>query len=447
MFALGVCYWLFNKPLEPTESFFSRKFKQKTAIVEANTKVLHAGYNYAQSVGLFTHYYAIEPAKIEKGKYRNITGNQATAWGLSAAAEKSGLQLFCGSYPITPATEILQELSLLKNLGVKTFQAEDEIAGICSAIGASFSGCLGITTTSGPGFALKTEAVGLAIITELPLVIVNVQRGGPSTGLPTKTEQGDLLQAIHGRNGESPLIVIAASTPSDCFYYAFEACKLSLEYMTPVVLLTDGYLANGAEPWKIPAMKNLPDIKVPLIKESSNNYKPYERDNDKLNRYWAVPGMKGKEHQIGSLEKVNITGAVSYVPENHELMVNLRNEKVQRIANYINLQEVYGDANAELLVVGWGSTYGQLMRSVSELIEKGKSIALCHFNYIFPLPKNTEDILKNHKKIIVCELNGGQFAEYLRSRFPYKLLQYNKIQGLPFTIEELKHKFNKILGN
>ncbi len=445
MFALGMVYWMFERSMEYTQEFLRKKFKKNQQIVEANIQVLHAGYNFAKTIEALAYNYSVAPAKIKKGTYRNITGNRATAWGLIAAAEKANLPLFCGSYPITPATDILQELSARKDLGVKTFQAEDEIAGICTAIGASFAGNFAVTTTSGPGLALKTEASGLAVITELPLVIVNVQRGGPSTGLPTKTEQSDLMQAIHGRNGESPMPVIAASTPSNCFDYAFEAGRIALEHMTPVILLTDGFLANGAEPWRIPKMADLHNIKVPFAKEGED-YQPYARDEKNLVRKWAIPGTKGLEHRIGGLEKMNITGTVSYIPENHQLMSDLRAEKVKRIANSIPDLKVKGEASADLLVVGWGGTYGNLVTAVREMQRENKSIALAHFNHIVPLPKNTEEVLSRHKKVIVCELNNGQFVEYLRGQFQQiKFEQYNKLQGLPFTLVELKQKFNELL--
>jgi len=445
MFALGITYWLFSRPLEHSITFFEKKFKTKPILVEANTRALKGGYNYAEHVQAMPRF-VVQPADIEKGVYRNMNGNQATAWGLIAGAEKAGLPLFLGSYPITPATEILQELAARKDLGVKAFQAEDEIAGICSAIGASFAGNFGVTSTSGPGLALKTEAAGLAVITELPLVIVNVQRGGPSTGLPTKTEQADLMQALYGRNGESPIPVVAASTPSDCFYWAFEASRIALEHLTPVILLTDGFLANGSEPWKIINMNDLPEIKVPKAAEGTVNYKPYKRDAEKLVRQWAIPGMKGMEHRLGSLEKMDVTGTVSYVPENHQKMTEIREAKINRIANYIPQQEVIGDTSGELLVVGWGGTLGHLKTAVTELREEGKRVSLCHFNYINPLPLNVDEIFSKFKKIVVAEINLGQMANYLRIKHQkYNYLQYNKIQGLPFTITELKEHFITLL--
>jgi len=432
--------------LKFTEEFFEKKFKKVPTIIDANKKVLKAGFNYGYNVQELTPY-KVSADEIEKGTYRNINGNTATAWGLMAASEKANLPLFCGSYPITPATDILHELAKHKDLNVKTFQAEDEIAGISSSIGASFAGNFAVTTTSGPGLALKTEAIGLALITELPLVIVNVQRGGPSTGLPTKTEQSDLMQAVQGRNGEAPLPVIAASTPANCYDYAFQASKIALEHMTPVILLTDGFLANGTQPMKIQNTDTLPAINAPIAKFDENKaYLPYERDEETLVRKWATPGTPGLEHRIGGLEKMDKTGTVSYVPENHELMTYYRQKKVDLVANAIPEQELIGDAEADLLVVGWGGTYGHLLTVVHDLQAQGKKISLAHFNYIVPLPKNTEEILKGHKKIVVAEINGGQFANYLRQNFNgIEFLQYNKVMGLPFTVEELTVHFNKLM--
>jgi 2-oxoglutarate ferredoxin oxidoreductase subunit alpha len=446
MFALGMVYWLFHRPLEFTQKFFEDKFKKIPIVVEANKIVLKAGYYYAETIEALHPSYSVAPAKIESGTYRNINGNTATAWGLIAAAEKANLPLFLGSYPITPASEILQELSKRKDLGVKTFQAEDEIAGICTAIGASFAGHLAVTNTSGPGLSLKTEASGLAVITELPLVIINVQRGGPSTGLPTKTEQSDLFQALYGRHGESPLVVLAASSPSNCFKYAFEACKIALEHMTPVILLTDGFLANGSEPWKIPDMDQFPAIKAPLVKEGTLDYQPYQRLNKSMVRGWAVPGTKGLEHRIGGLEKMAVTGAVSYVPENHQVMTDEREEKINRVVDVIPNQEILGDKEGELLMIGWGGTYGHLYTAYRELKKEGVKLSFTHFNYIKPLPKNTHDILRKFKKLIVCEINNGQFAGYLRMKFQdLEFMQYNKVQGLPFTVIELKEKIISVL--
>jgi 2-oxoglutarate ferredoxin oxidoreductase subunit alpha len=447
MFALGMVYWMYGREREYTIDFFKKKFKSKPHLIEANTKVLNAGYYYAETLELIPNAYSISPAKMETGTYRVIMGNTATAWGFLAAAEKSGLELFLGSYPITPATDILHELVKHKHFGVKAFQAEDEIAGITSAIGASFAGDLAITTTSGPGLALKGEALGLAIMTELPLVVVNVQRGGPSTGLPTKTEQSDLMQAMYGRNGESPVIVIAASTPANCFDYAFQASKLALEHMTPVVLLTDGYIANGSAPWKIQSIEELPDIKSNQLKEGSENVNPYLRDKDKLTKSWAIPGTPGFEHRVGGLEKDAISGNVSHSPENHEEMTRIRAEKVKRVQNYIPEVETEFADSGDLLVIGWGGTYGSLHSAVKQINDEGyKNIGFAHFNYINPLPKNTAELLTKFKHILVCELNDGQFANILKINFSgYEFLQYNKIQGLPFGNSELIEQFKKVL--
>jgi 2-oxoglutarate/2-oxoacid ferredoxin oxidoreductase subunit alpha len=445
MFALGMVYWLFDRSLDYTEAFFDRKFHHKANVAEANKLALRAGYYYAETIEALRPVYKILPAPIDKGTYRNINGNQATAWGFIAAAEKAGLKLFIGSYPITPATGILEELASRKDLGVISFQAEDEIAGICTALGASFVGRLAVTSTSGPGLALKSEAIGLAVMTELPLVIVDVQRGGPSTGLPTKTEQADLMQALYGRNGECPVVVIAASTPTDCFKYAFEAARIALEHMTPVLLLTDSYLANGTEPWKIPSMKELPEIKPPFAKSTDIPFNPYKRDEEKLARTWAVPGVAGLQHRIGGLEK-NAQGNVSYVPENHEKMVRIRAEKVDRVVNYIPDIEVQGSATGDLLLVGWGGSYGFIITAVRELLAEGYNVSFVNFNYINPLPGNVKEVFKRFKKIVVCELNLGQFADYLRMKhqeFTYH--QINKIQGIPFTIIDIKEKCIKML--
>jgi 2-oxoglutarate ferredoxin oxidoreductase subunit alpha len=445
MFALGMVYWLFDRKLKYTEDYFVKKFKNKPGMAEANKVALRAGYYYAETIEALSPTYKILPAQIAKGTYRNINGNTATAWGFMAAAEKAGLELFIGSYPITPATGILEELAARKDLGVKSFQAEDEIAGICTSLGASFAGDLAITSTSGPGLALKSEAIGLAVMAELPVVIVNVQRGGPSTGLPTKTEQADLMQALYGRNGECPVVVIASSTPSDCFHFAFEAARIALEHMTPVLLLSDSYLANGTEPWRIPEMKDLPAINPPFAVRSEIPFLPYKRDSDKLVRSWAIPGTAGLEHRIGGLEKT-VKGTVSYVPENHEHMVHLRAEKVERVANEIPDLEVYGVKSGDILVVGWGGSFGYLLTAVRELIDEGYQIGLVNFNYINPMPKNVKDVFRSFKKIVVCELNMGQFADYLRIKhqeFIYD--QINKVQGLPFTVNDIKDKCIKIL--
>lgn len=449
MFTLGLVSWLFNRQVGEAETFITDKFKKKPLLEQANLLALNAGYNYGEIVQETTPSYQVNASDLlKKGKYRNISGNQATAWGLIAAQEKSGLPLFLGSYPITPATEILQELAARKDLGVKTVQAEDEIAGICTSIGASFAGHLAATSTSGPGLALKGEAIGLAVIAELPLVIVNVQRGGPSTGLPTKTEQSDLMQAVYGRNGDSPCIVIAASTPSNCFDYAFQAAKLALEHMTPVILLTDGFLANGSQPFHIPNIKDdFPEIKSRKVTpEMQENWYPYIRDDEKLARYWAAPGTEGFIHRIGGLEKDNPKGTVSHDPMNHQVMTHIREEKVQRVANFIPELEVVGDTDADTLIVGWGGTYGHLLSTTEQMNEEGKAVALAHFNYIKPLPKNTAEIFAKYKKIVVCELNLGQFANYLRMTLPeFKYEQVNKIQGAPFRVDEIKIEIEKFL--
>lgn len=445
-FVVGLLFWLFNRDISLAETFLEKKFKDKPSLIEANKRVLREGYHYAETIEAIQATYQINPIKEKKGWFRNISGNIATAWGLLAAAEKSGRPLFLGSYPITPASEILQELSKRKHLGVKVFQAEDEIAGITSAIGAAYAGNFAVTTTSGPGLALKGEAIGLAVITELPLVIVNVQRGGPATGLPTKTEQSDLMQALYGRNGESPCVIIAASSPANSFDYAYMASKIAMEHMVPVILLTDGYIANSSELMKIPELSKLPSIEPPLVEDNDANFQPYRRDPKKLSRYWAHPGQEGLRHRVGGLEKENITGIVSHDPINHEKMTKYREEKIQWVENYIPELEVYGREDAELLVIGWGGTHGALWTAVKELQEEGKNIALAHFNYIKPLPINTEKVLKRYNKRIVCELNSGQFVNYLRMNFPqYQYMQYNKIQGLPFMITELKRRFSQIL--
>ncbi len=446
MFALGVAYWLFDRSMDQTLDFLKAKFKKAPLLVEANSKALQAGYYYAETVEALPSNYKVPAAKIEPGKYRHISGNQAAAWGFIAAAEKMGKKLFFGSYPITPASDILHELSKYKNLGVTTFQAEDEIAAVCSAIGASYAGELGVTASAGPGIALKGEAIGLAAMVELPLVIIDVQRGGPSTGLPTKTEQADFNLAMFGRNSDCPIIVVASSTPSNCFSFAYQAAKLTVEHMTPVMFLSDGYLANGSEPWKIPSVNDLPEITIPHARLNGQDFHPYVRDEAKLSRYWAIPGTEGMEHRIGGLEKEDITGNVSYDPANHELMVKVRQEKVNKVAEFIPDQEVIGAGSGQVLVVGWGSTYGSLLTAVKQLQGAGKKVDLAHFNYLNPLPKNTEAIFKQYEKVLVCELNMGQFAAYLRSTYPQvKIEQFNKIQGLPFTVMELKEKIIELL--
>ena len=446
MFALGIVMYLFNRDITLLNAYFNNKFKNKPEVIKANQTVVAAGYSYADTMEIFANTYRIEPANLAKGKYRDITGNVATAWGLMAAAERSGRQIFCGSYPITPATDILAELVKYKNLKVKAFQAEDEIAGICSSLGASFAGCLAVTTTSGPGLSLKSEALGLAVMTELPLVVVDVQRGGPSTGLPTKSEQSDLMQALYGRNGDAPLIVLAARSSADCFYSAYEAAKLAMEHMTPVILLTEGALGNGSEILRIPRVADLPAIVPPIAKDNEPGFEPYKRDEKKLSRMWAIPGTEGLRHRISGLEKANGSGNLSLDPKNHQLMVELREEKVQRVANYIPEQEIVGDPNADLLVVSWGGTYGVVLSVIEKMLEEGKSVAHAHFRHIMPLPKNTAKVLSGHKKILVCENNNGQFVNYLREKMPdFKYEQFNKIQGLPFLTAELENKFNDLL--
>ena len=447
MFALGMIFFLTNKTLEKTFAYLERKFAKKPEVVKLNKAVLTEGYEYADKLELIhSKIMEVAHAQMPKGRYRNITGNVATAWGLLAASERSGRRLFLGSYPITPATDVMVELSKHKGLGARVFQAEDEIAGVCSAIGASYAGALACTSTSGPGLSLKSEALGLAVMTELPLVVVDVQRGGPSTGLPTKTEQSDLNQALYGRNGEAPLIVVAASSSANCFYWAYNAAKIALEHMTPVILLTDGYLGNGSQLFRIPKVADLPSITPRLAKPNDPNYRPFRRDPETFAREWALPGMEGLRHRVGGLEKCP-DGPLSTDPENHALMTYNRQEKVNRVANYIPEQEVTGNPDADLLVVGWGGTAGAITLAVEELNNEGKKVAYTHFNYICPLPKNTGDILRKYKKIVVCELNNGQFAGYLRTQFPEcPMQQYNKIMGLPFEVGELKECFTKILG-
>ena len=448
MFALGICFFIYNRPLDHTIHFINTKFAKKPAVAEANILALKGGYNYAANTHAFADTYEVKPASLPKGKYRSISGNQATAWGLMAAAEKSGRPLFCGSYPITPATAILEELAKRKDLNVKTLQAEDEIAGICTSIGAAFAGNFAVTSTSGPGLSLKSEAIGLAVMTELPLVIINVQRGGPSTGLPTKTEQSDLNQALWGRNGECPLVVIAASRPSNCFHYAFWAGKIAMEHMTPVLMLSDGFIANGSEPWRIPSMSDYPKITPPIVTRApEGGFQPYARDEKRLARMWALPGTKGVEHRVGGLEKHALTGAVSHDPDNHQRMVEARAAKVARVQDFIPKQEVVGEKKGDLLVVGWGGTYGHLLTAVTEMQNEGHKVSLCHFNFINPLPRNVRDIFARFRKIVVCELNTGQFANYLRMNFQeFEYLQYNKVQGLPFTVTELRQEFERILN-
>jgi 2-oxoglutarate ferredoxin oxidoreductase subunit alpha len=443
-FALGLMYWLYERPIQNTLDWIQTKFKKTPQFIEANTKALNAGYNFGEMTEIFTTRYSIEAAKLPKGTYRNISGNEATAFGFLAASVRSGLPLYLGSYPITPATEILQYLSNFKNFGVKTFQAEDEIAGVTSAIGAAFAGSLALTTTSGPGLALKTEAIGLAVMTELPLVVVDVQRGGPSTGLPTKTEQADLLQAVVGRNGEAPVAVLAAKTPRDCFYMAIEASRIALKYMTPVILLTDGYIANGSEPWRIPHVDSLPKINVKFRTEKEGFY-PYLRDKF-LARPWAIPGTPDLEHRIGGLEKAHIYGSVNYDPDNHNKMIHLRAEKIKNIENDIPLLEVDGDQSGELLMLGWGGTYGAIKEAVIKARANGLKISQAHLQYLNPFPKNTGDILHNFKKVLVPEINLGQLAKLLRSEYLVDIIQFNVVRGLPFRVSDILEKIQETVG-
>jgi 2-oxoglutarate ferredoxin oxidoreductase subunit alpha len=440
MFVLGMIYWLYNRDLDTTIEYLKDKFKKKESILNSNIDVLKAGYFYGETAELFSSRYKVEKAKMDPGVYRSIMGNQALSMGLIAAAQKSGLQLFLGSYPITPATDILHELSKYKNFNVKTFQAEDEIAGISAAIGASYGGSIGLTTTSGPGMALKTEAMGLAMMLEIPLVIVNIQRGGPSTGLPTKTEQSDLMQAYYGRNGEAPIPIIATSTPSDCFDLAFEAVRIALQHMTPVILLSDGYIANGAEPWKFPSAADLPTIEVKFKKaldEGEEKFLPYKR-NEKGARPWAIPGTPGLEHRIGGLEKQAETGNVSYDSENHEFMVKSREAKVDKIADYIPLQTIdTGAEKGKVLILGWGSTYGTIKSAALHLQSQGKAVSHAHIKYMRPFPKNLGDILKNFETVVIPEINNGQLIKIIRDKYFVDAKGYNKIMGVPITKQEL----------
>ncbi len=443
-FALGIMFWMFSRPVEPTIKWIENKFRVKPDILEANKKALMAGYHYSEMTELFTTRFFLEPVKLPPGKYKNVTGNEAVALGMVASSWKSGVPLFLGSYPITPASEILHELSNFKHFGVKTFQAEDEIAAICACIGAAFAGNIALTTTSGPGLALKMEAVGLGVMTELPLVIVDVQRGGPSTGLPTKTEQSDLFQAMYGRNGEAPVCVLAASTPADCFHMAYEAARIATKYMTPVILLSDGYLSQGSEPFRIPAEDELPELKIEFRTEKEEFY-PYLRDEN-LSRPWAIPGTPGLEHRIGGLEKSHIYGNVSYVPENHEFMINLRGQKIKNIANDIPDLEVRGEQEGDLLVLGWGSTYGAINEAINRIQARDIKISQAHLKYINPLPKNLGDVLKRFKRILLPEINLGQLAMVLRSEYLIDIIQYNKVQGLPFKAFEIEEKILNLLG-
>ncbi|MEY4586361.1 MAG: hypothetical protein RIT05_779 [Bacteroidota bacterium] len=449
MFVLGFLYWMYGRDMENTIQFIKEKFSKKPDIMNSNIAVLQAGYNYGDTTETFTTTYSVERAKMEPGSYRSIMGNQALSLGLIAASQKSGLPLFLGSYPITPASDILHDLSKYKNFGVRTFQAEDEIAAITSAIGASYGGALGVTTSSGPGIALKGEAMGLAVMLEIPLLVINIQRGGPSTGLPTKTEQSDLMQAYYGRNGECPMPILSASTPADCFDAIYEAVRISIQHMTPVIFLSDGYIANGAEPWRYPQSKDLPAIEVKFkttLDEGEEKYKPYARDQ-KLARPWAVPGTAGLEHRIGGLEKQNITGNVNYEPENHQLMVKLRQEKVDKIAEYIPEQKLdSGPAKGKILVLGWGSTYGAIKSAVAELQARGEAVSHAHLRYVRPFPRNLGSIIKNFDKVLIPEINNGQLIKIIRDTYLVDAKGYNKIMGVPITKTELVLCLEEMLG-
>jgi 2-oxoglutarate ferredoxin oxidoreductase subunit alpha len=450
MFALGLCLWLYSRPIEPAIQWIEEKFGKKPAVRDINIQVLKAGWHYGETTEAFAVRYEVKPAELPKGKYRSIQGNEAIVLGLAAAADKSGLQIFYGSYPITPASDILHQLSALKHFGITTFQAEDEIAAVGSAIGASFGGSLGVTGTSGPGLALKAEAIGLAMMTELPLVVIDVQRGGPSTGLPTKTEQSDLLQAMYGRNGEAPVAVIAASSPGDCFYTAYEAAQIAIKYMVPVILLSDGYIANGSEPWLIPNPDNLSPFEIPTAQlnreiNGEMRFLPYIRDEKTLSRPWATPGMKGLEHRIGGIEKGHETGNVNYDPQNHEFMVKLRAEKVARIAKDIPATEINGESEGDLLVIGWGGTKGAIESAIEKAREKGLRVSGIHLRHINPLPNDLAKIFANFKNLLVPELNNGQLVRILRDQFLLPFEALNKIQGQPFKASEIEAKILEML--
>lgn len=446
MFVLGFLYWMYNRSLDNSIKFLEEKFGKKPDILSANIKILKAGYHYGDTSETFTTRYDVQPAPMPPGIYRNIMGNQATAMGLIAASQKSSLPLFYGTYPITPASDILHELAKYKSFGVRTFQAEDEIAAICSTIGASFGGNLGVTASSGPGIALKGEAMGLAVMLEIPLVICNIQRGGPSTGLPTKTEQSDLFQALYGRNGEAPMPVISASSPADCFETIFEACRIAIEYMTPVIFLSDGYIANGSEPWRFPQSKDLKEIKVSFIKEKNGDkYLPYKRD-EKLSRPWAIPGTKGLEHRIGGIEKQHETGNISYDPENHEFMVHMREAKVEKVADSIPNQKLdSGNEKGKLLILGWGSTYGAIKTACIEARKEGYDVSHAQLRYIKPFPKNLGELLYGFDKVLIPEMNTGQLIKIIRDKYLIPAIGLNKIKGLPFNAGEIKEKIAELL--
>ena len=444
MFTLGMACFIYSRPLEYIYDYIEKKFSRKhPEMIAPNRKVVFDGYNYAANIQAVADTYRVAPARLDAGTYRNITGNQAAAWGLIAAAEKAGLPLFCGSYPITPATSILEELAIHKNLNVKTMQTEDEIAGICTAIGAAFAGNLAVTTTSGPGLYLKSEALGLAVMTELPLVVIDVQRAGPCTGMPTKTEQADLNEALYGRNGESPMVVIAAHSPAHCFDTAFMAARIALERMVPVLMLSEGFLGNGSEPWRIPSMSDYPEIHPNYVPSGCDAYKPFERDAETFSRKWAVPGMSGFEHRVGGLEK-NHAGVLSNDPDNHELMVRERAAKVAAVASMIPELKVEGEESGDILIVGWGGTYGHILSAFEELRNEGRKVSFAHFDFICPLPANTEEVFRRFRRIIVCELNSGQFASYLRSMLPgHEYLQCNRIQGQTFLVKDIVDCINE----
>src|ERR1700730_7633434 len=443
-FALGMCYWLYNRSMEPTHGWLQEKFKNKQQLVQANKLAMQAGYSYCEATEAFQISYEIPPAKLAPGVYRNISGNAALALGFVAASQKAGIPLFLGSYPIPPASDILHELSMYKDFGVVTFQAEDEIAAITSAIGAAYAGSIGLTTTSGPGMALKTEALGLAVAVELPLVICDVQRGGPSTGLPTKTEQADLLQALYGRNSEAPIPVLAASTPGDCFWIAIEASRIALKYMIPVIILSDGYLANGAEPWKMPDLSELPEIPV-HFETNTEDFHPYRRNPTTLARPWAIPGTPGLEHRVGGIEKQDVTGNINYDPLNHERMVRLRAAKVEAVADDIPDAVPAGDQSGDLLIVAWGSTHGPITAALKTARDKGQSVGHVHLRHLNPLPRNLGDVLKRYKHVLVPEMNMGQLVMILRAKFLVDAQGYNKIQGKPFKQSEIEQKIDEIL--
>ena len=447
-YALGLLFWMYDRPLKSTEDWLAKKFAKKPEIIESNVRALNAGYNYGETTEIFTTRYTVNKANLPPGKYRNVVGNYALSMGLAAAAERSKLELFLGSYPITPASDILHTLSAWKHLGIKTFQAEDEIAGITSALGAAFSGSLAITTTSGPGIALKGEAMGLAVITELPLVVINVQRGGPSTGLPTKTEQSDLMQAMYGRNGEAPMPILASSTPGDCFYVAYEACRIAVKYMTPVMLLTDGYLANGSEPWIVPDIKELPPIDVKFADESNivdGQFMPYLRNKDTLARPWAKPGTENLEHRIGGIEKEDVTGNVNYDPENHHFMVKTRALKVQNIANELPPTDVFGEKSGDLLILSWGGTQGACRSATEALVNDGKKVSHIHLRWINPLPNDLGELLIKFKHVLIPEINLGQLIKIIRAEYLIDAIGLNKVKGKPISSAEIQDNVKKIL--